>query len=75
MVTFADQIYDVAKTLSATQANEVLNFIYTLKTKIPLENPQFLTEENIIKNILERRNQRNSVSTDYLQQLREEGRP
>lgn len=75
MVTFAEQIYDVAKTLSTTQANEVLNFIYTLKTKIPLDNSQSFVEENIIKGILERRNQRKKVSTDYLQQLREEGRP
>jgi hypothetical protein len=75
MVTFAEQIYDIAKTLPINQANEVLNFIYDLKTKMPLENSQSFAEENVIKGILERRNQRKLVSTDYLQQLREEGRP
>ncbi|OQW92856.1 MAG: hypothetical protein BWK78_00360 [Thiotrichaceae bacterium IS1] len=66
------------------QASEVLNFIYSFKrNKIEYDNSLALAlvvernieERNIIAGILTRRNQRVPLSTDYLQQLREEGRP
>lgn len=75
-MTLAEQIYEVAKTLPTNQASEALDFIYFFKAKIELENSHILAEErNTIEGILARRNQRVPVSTDYLQQLREEGRP
>jgi hypothetical protein len=76
MMTLVEQIYDVAKTLPMNQAGEVLDFIYSLQAKMASENSQTLAEEGkIIEGILARRNQRVAVSTDYLQQLRAEGRP
>ena len=75
-MTLAEQIYEIAKTLPTNQASEVLDFIYFLKAKFERENSPILIEErNLIEGILTRRNQRSPVSSDYLQQLREEGRP
>lgn len=75
-MTLAEQIYEIAKTLPTNQASEVLDFIYFLKAKLERENSPILIEErNLIEGILTRRNQRSPVSSDYLQQLREEGRP
>ncbi len=75
-MTLAEQIYEIAKTLPTNQASEVLDFIYFLKTKLERENSRILIEERkLIEGILTRRKQRVPVSTDYLQQLREEERP
>jgi hypothetical protein len=71
-MTLAEQIYEIAKTLPTNQASEVLDFIYFLKAKLERENSPILIEErNLIEGILTRRNQRDPVSTDYLQQLRD----
>ncbi|NJO17412.1 MAG: hypothetical protein HC877_17215 [Thioploca sp.] len=71
-MTLAEQIYEVVKTLLTYQANEVLDFIYFLQAKLERENSDVLAEE---QGILAWRNQKIPVSTDYLQQLRETGRP
>lgn len=71
----AEQIYDLIKTLPANQLMEVFDFINSIQSKTEATHTSAMSkEQEIIAGILARRNQRKSVATDYLQQLRMEVR-